>query len=71
MLGSGTGGIYFGSGLRMYDCSCVWRRKCADVEQCMTMGALLNQSMFLILMGMMKSKSVALIVQDFRNVSRD
>lgn len=33
------------------------------------MGALLNQSMFLILMGIMKHKTVALIVQDFRNVS--
>jgi hypothetical protein len=36
---------------------------------CITMGALLNQSMFLILMGLMKHKTVALIVQDFRNVS--
>ena len=33
------------------------------------MGALLNQSMFLILIGIMKGKTVALIVQDFRNVS--
>ena len=33
------------------------------------MGALLNQSMFLILIGIMKRKTVALIVQDFRNVS--
>jgi hypothetical protein len=33
------------------------------------MGALLNQSMFLMLMGLMKRKTVALIVQDFRNVS--
>jgi len=40
----------------------------ADTRKCITMGALLNQSMFLILMGIMKSKSVALIVQDFRNV---
>jgi hypothetical protein len=37
--------------------------------QCITMGALLNQSMFLILIGLMKGKTVALIVQDFRNVS--
>jgi hypothetical protein len=36
---------------------------------CITMGALLNQSMFLILMGLMKHKTIALIVQDFRNVS--
>jgi hypothetical protein len=36
---------------------------------CITMGALLNQSMFLILMGFLKHKTVALIVQDFRNVS--
>jgi|TARA_R110002003_G_scaffold116_5_gene10111 hypothetical protein len=36
---------------------------------CITMGALLNQSMFLILMGIMKHKTAALIVQDFRNVS--
>jgi len=34
---------------------------------CITMGALLNQSMFLILIGVMKGKTVALIVQDFRN----
>lgn len=33
------------------------------------MGALLNQSMFLVLMGIMKHKTLALIVQDFRNVS--
>lgn len=33
------------------------------------MGALLNQSMFLILIGLLKGKTVALIVQDFRNVS--
>lgn len=39
------------------------------VEQCITMGALLNQSMFLILIGILKGKTVALIVQDFRNVS--
>jgi hypothetical protein len=36
---------------------------------CITMGALLNQSMFLILMGLMKHKTIAMIVQDFRNVS--
>jgi hypothetical protein len=35
---------------------------------CITMGALLNQSMFLILMGLLKHKTVALIMQDFRNV---
>jgi hypothetical protein len=35
---------------------------------CITMGALLNQSMFLILMGLMKHKTMPLIVQDFRNV---
>jgi hypothetical protein len=35
---------------------------------CITMGALLNQSMFLILMGFMKHKTVALIAQDFHNV---
>lgn len=34
---------------------------------CITMGALLNQSMFLILIGLLKGKTVALIVQDFRN----
>jgi len=34
------------------------------------MGALLNQSMFLILIGLMKGKTVAMIGQDFRNVSR-
>ena len=39
-----------------------------DERQCITMGALLNQSMFLILIGLMKGKTVALIVQDFRNV---
>lgn len=33
------------------------------------MGALLNQSMFLILFGIMKGKTMALIAQDFRNVS--
>lgn len=37
--------------------------------QCITMGALLNQSLFLILMGIMKGKTVALIEQDFRNVN--
>jgi hypothetical protein len=31
------------------------------------MGALLNQSMFLILIGLIKGKTVALIVADFRN----
>jgi hypothetical protein len=36
---------------------------------CITMGALLNQSMFLILMGLMKHKTIAMIVQDFHNVS--
>ncbi|USP77647.1 hypothetical protein yc1106_04921 [Curvularia clavata] len=35
--------------------------------KCITMGALLNQSMFLILIGIMKHKSAAMIVQDFRN----
>ncbi|KAF2030801.1 hypothetical protein EK21DRAFT_111668 [Setomelanomma holmii] len=34
---------------------------------CITMGALLNQSMFLILIGLLKHKTAALIVQDFRN----
>ncbi|EAT78902.1 hypothetical protein HBH56_119710 [Parastagonospora nodorum] len=34
---------------------------------CITMGALLNQSMFLILMGLLKHKTMALIIQDFRN----
>lgn len=34
------------------------------------MGALLNQSLFLILMGIMKGKTVALIGQDFRNVGQ-
>ncbi|EMD92793.1 hypothetical protein COCC4DRAFT_32434 [Bipolaris maydis ATCC 48331] len=34
---------------------------------CITMGALLNQSMFLVLIGIMKRKTVALIAQDFRN----
>ncbi|KAI4907708.1 hypothetical protein J4E90_009114 [Alternaria incomplexa] len=34
---------------------------------CITMGALLNQSMFLILIGLMKGKTVAMIGQDFRN----
>lgn len=38
-------------------------------SQCITMGALLNQSMFLILIGILKHKSAAMIVQDFRNVS--
>lgn len=37
--------------------------------QCITMGALLNQSMFLVLIGIMKRKTVALIAQDFRNAS--
>ncbi|KAI2488150.1 mpv17 pmp22 family protein [Pyrenophora tritici-repentis] len=37
------------------------------IRSCITMGALLNQSMFLILIGIMKGKTVALIVQDFRN----
>jgi len=34
---------------------------------CITMGALLNQSMFLILIGLMKGKTVAMIGQDFGN----
>ncbi|KAF1847427.1 uncharacterized protein K460DRAFT_58081 [Cucurbitaria berberidis CBS 394.84] len=34
---------------------------------CITMGALFNQALFLVLMGIMKGKTVALIVQDFRN----
>jgi hypothetical protein len=34
---------------------------------CITMGALLNQSMFLILIGLMKGKTAAMIGQDFRN----
>ncbi|KAH9866616.1 hypothetical protein J1614_008308 [Plenodomus biglobosus] len=34
---------------------------------CITMGALLNQSMFLILIGLLKGKTVALIIEDFRN----
>ncbi|KAF1834882.1 integral membrane protein-like protein [Decorospora gaudefroyi] len=34
---------------------------------CITMGALLNQSAFLVLIGLMKGKTVPLIVQDFRN----
>ncbi|KAF2821358.1 hypothetical protein CC86DRAFT_103070 [Ophiobolus disseminans] len=34
---------------------------------CITMGALLNQSMFLILMGFLKHKTVAMIAQDFHN----
>lgn len=33
------------------------------------MGALLNQSMFLILIGIMKGKTMGMIGQDFRNVS--
>lgn len=32
------------------------------------MGALLNQSMFLILIGIMKGKTMGMIVQDFRHV---
>ena len=40
-----------------------------NLWQCITMGALLNQSLFLILMGIMKGKTVPLIVQDFKNVS--
>jgi hypothetical protein len=40
----------------------------ANNGQCITMGALLNQSMFLILIGTMKGKTVALIADDFRNV---
>jgi hypothetical protein len=47
----------------------VGRERSTDDMQCITMGALLNQSMFLILIGLMKGKTVALIVQDFRNVS--
>jgi hypothetical protein len=35
---------------------------------CITMGALLNQSMFLLLMGFLKHKTVAMIAQDFHNV---
>jgi hypothetical protein len=38
------------------------------ILQCITMGALLNQSAFLLLIGLMKGKTVALILQDFRNV---
>ncbi|PVH92632.1 hypothetical protein DM02DRAFT_662747 [Periconia macrospinosa] len=34
---------------------------------CITMGALLHQSMFLILRGIMKGKTIALIVQNPRN----
>jgi len=32
------------------------------------MGALLNQSLFLIIIGLLKGKTAALIVDDFRNV---
>lgn len=49
-------------------CSRFRMRDVANWRQCITMGALLNQSMFLIFMGFMKRKTVALIVQDFRNV---
>ncbi|KAL5119352.1 hypothetical protein ACEQ8H_002839 [Pleosporales sp. CAS-2024a] len=34
---------------------------------CITMGALLNQSMFLILMGLLKHKTIVMIIQDFHN----
>ena len=47
----------------------VMRLRLTDDMQCITMGALLNQSMFLILIGIMKGKTMALIGQDFRNVS--
>lgn len=36
---------------------------------CITMGALLNQSMFLVLMGFLKHKTLTMIAQDFHNVS--
>jgi hypothetical protein len=51
------------------DCASLFRWAKADNKQCITMGALLNQSMFLILIGLMKGKTVAMIGQDFRNVS--
>jgi hypothetical protein len=35
---------------------------------CITMGALLNTTMFLVLMGIMKGKTTALILTDLRNV---
>ncbi len=34
----------------------------------MTMGALLNQSLFLLYMGIVKGKTFALIEKDFKNV---
>jgi hypothetical protein len=52
----------------LHSAFCDWRRPTDDM-QCITMGALLNQSMFLILIGIMKGKTMALIGQDFRNVS--
>lgn len=50
----------------------VWERNWLNIfrkwfTDCITMGALLNQSMFLILIGLLKGKTVALIVNDFRN----
>ena len=38
-------------------------------RQCITMGALLNQTMFLILIGLLKGKTGAQIAQSFHDVS--
>lgn len=42
---------------------------CTDKLQCITMGALLNQTMFLILIGLLKGRTYAQIVQSFHDVS--
>jgi len=40
------------------------------LSQCITMGALLNQTMFLILIGLLKGKTSAQIVQSFHDVRK-
>lgn len=50
----------------------VWVRSWLNIfkkwfTDCITMGALLNQSMFLIIIGLLKGKTAGLIIQDFRN----
>jgi hypothetical protein len=41
----------------------------ANRLQCITIGALFNQSLFLILIGIMKGKTAPMIANDFENVS--
>lgn len=63
------GSISSRNGSRMYVGCIQLDQTSANHSQCICLGALFNQSAFLILIGLLKGRSVEYIVQSFRNVS--